>query len=75
MFSPEHALVQAAGSLTCPDIMAPSSLKAFEQLTLSTQHPMMQHLFDLAEWMLQPCTAHRPTGKEVLFKLQAVSAS
>jgi len=68
-------LLQAAGSLTGPDIMAPSSLEAFEQLTLDTQHPMMQHLFDLAKWMLQPCTAHRPTASEVLFKLQAMSAS
>ncbi|KAL0021754.1 hypothetical protein WJX79_003949 [Trebouxia sp. C0005] len=37
----------AAGSLTGPDVMAPSSLEAFEQLTLDTQHPMAQHLLYL----------------------------
>lgn len=63
-------LTQAEGNLAGPEGMYPSSLDIFKQVAEYTEHPQMQQLFDLAAWMLQPLPDNRPTGKEVIVKLQ-----
>lgn len=66
--------MQAEGNLVGPENMMPSSLDYFGQLVHWTAHPQMHQLFSLAEWMLQPAHGNRPTAREVLGELRAMSA-
>ena len=67
-------LMQAEGNLAGPEDLSASSLDYFSQLTQWSAHPRMHQLFGLAEWMLQPVHGNRPTVREVLVELRAMSA-